>query len=182
MEPHISAGGKLGPLARKLNLGCGFDIREGYVNVDFQQFHHPDLVADVRELSTLPSDYFEEIVAQDVLEHLPRVDTSKALAEWNRLLRIGGMLYLRMPNILGVAELLLQPERQSMDDQKTLVQCLFGTQAYTGDWHYTAFTPPLVHYYLEEAGFEILNLAAKDHWLFDVSAAKRRQSGRLGSP
>lgn len=162
-------------MLQKLNLGCGFDFRQGYINVDFQEFHHPDIVADVRELSMLPSDYFDEIVAQDVLEHLPRLDTSKALAEWNRLLRHGGTLYLRMPNILGVAELLSKPERQKIGDQTTLIRCLFGTQAYTGDWHYTTFTPPLVHHYLEEAGFEILNLTVTNDWLFDVSAVKRNK-------
>src|SRR6516225_5520478 len=99
------------PVFKKLNLGCGWDLREGYINVDFQPFHNPDLVADVRDLSSLPSGWFEEIVAQDVLEHLPRLDTLRTLAEWNRLLCLGGFLHLRMPNIIGLAELLVDPDR-----------------------------------------------------------------------
>ena len=47
----------------RLNLGCGFDRREGYTNVDFQEFHHPDLHADVRDLGMLPSDHYREIIA-----------------------------------------------------------------------------------------------------------------------
>ena len=162
------------PAFKKLNLGCGYDLRKGYINVDFQDFHKPDLVADVRDLSILPSGWFEEIIAQDVLEHLPRLDTPKALAEWNRLLRIGGLIYLRMPNIVGLAELLLSPEKQSIENQKLLVQCLFGTQAYTGDWHLTGFTEPLVRHYLSDAGFEIVTMGSRDHWLFDVTAQKVR--------
>jgi predicted SAM-dependent methyltransferase len=164
-------------LPRKVNLGCGFDLREGYLNVDFQDFHKPDLVGDVRSLPTLPSGYFEEIVAQDVLEHLPRLDTPVALSEWNRLLCMGGLLHLRAPNIIGLAELFLVPERQSIDDQKLLVQCLFGTQAYNGDWHLTGFTEKLLRYYLAESGFEVVTLVPKDHWLFDATARKTRDLG-----
>jgi predicted SAM-dependent methyltransferase len=160
------------PHAKKLNLGCGFDLRSGYLNVDFQDFHKPDLVADVRDLWMLPSGYFDEIVAQDILEHLPRLDAPKALAEWSRLLRTGGVLYLRTPNIVGLAELCGHPEKQSIDEQKLLVQCLFGTQAYTGDWHHTAFTESLLGYYLAEAGFKIVTLSPKDHWLFEVTAER----------
>jgi predicted SAM-dependent methyltransferase len=158
------------PVFKKLNLGCGWDLREGYINVDFQAFHNPDLVADVRELSSLPSGWFEEIIAQDVLEHLPRLDTPRTLAEWNRLLCIGGLLHLRMPNIIGLAELLASPDKVDIENQKRLVQCLFGTQAYTGDWHLTGFTEPLVRHYLAEAGFNIVKLGSRDHWLFDVTA------------
>jgi predicted SAM-dependent methyltransferase len=171
---NLTASKLTTPAFRKLNLGCGFDLREGYVNVDFQDFHKPDVVADVRDMAMLPSGWFEEIIARDVLEHLPRLDTPKALAEWNRLLCVGGLIYLRMPNIIGVAELLVSPERADIENQKLLVQCLFGTQAYTGDWHLTGFTEPLVRHYLSEAGFDILTLAYKDHWLFDVTAEKVR--------
>jgi hypothetical protein len=37
------------PLPRKLNLGCGWDKRDGYLNVDLHGSHDPDLVADVRQ-------------------------------------------------------------------------------------------------------------------------------------
>ncbi|MBD1926664.1 methyltransferase domain-containing protein [Trichocoleus sp. FACHB-90] len=158
---------------RKLNLGCGFDIRPDYINVDFQEFHNPDLVADIRKLDILPSDYYEEIVAQDCLEHFPRCDTEPTLAEWSRLLKSGGILKLRVPNLIGLLELFLWEEKQSIEDQKTLVQCLFGTQAYEGDWHLTGFTQLLLEHYLEQAGFFKIKIQSKDHWLFDVVCEKK---------
>ena len=30
---------------RRLNLGCGFDVRPGYLNVDLHAWHKPDLLA-----------------------------------------------------------------------------------------------------------------------------------------
>jgi hypothetical protein len=74
------------PLPTRLSLGCGWDIRPDFLNVDFVPAHNPDLVADVTNLPMLPSGYFDEIVAQDVLEHFERGKTSGALAEWSRLL------------------------------------------------------------------------------------------------
>src|SRR5436853_7490297 len=85
---------------RRLNLGCGWDHRAGYVNVDFHAYHKPDLVADVRKLGFLPAGHYDEIVAQDVLEHLPRRQTLAVLRHWNRLLRKGGTLELRVPNVV----------------------------------------------------------------------------------
>src|SRR4051794_7895478 len=67
---------------RRLNLGCGFDIREGYLNVDVNDFHKPDLVCDITNLRDLPANYFDEVLAQDVLEHIPRLKTQDTLAEW----------------------------------------------------------------------------------------------------
>ncbi|TVP61801.1 MAG: methyltransferase domain-containing protein [Nodularia sp. (in: Bacteria)] len=158
---------------RKLNLGCGFDIRSGYLNVDFQDFHNPDLVADIKKLDMLPSDFYEEVVAQDCLEHFPRCDTEPALAEWSRLLKSGGILKLRVPDLVGLLELFLMESKQSVEDQKLLVQCMYGTQAYNGDWHLTGFTQILLEHYLQEAGFNQIQLERKDHWLFDVVCKKK---------
>lgn len=158
---------------RKLNLGCGYDVREGYLNVDFQAFHNPDLVADIRKLEILPSNFYDEIVAQDCLEHFPRCDTKPALAEWSRLLKSGGVLMLRVPNLIGLLELFTRENMQSIDNQELLVQCLFGTQAYNGDWHLTGFTQSLLSHYLTEAGFGNFQFSDQDHWLFNVVCTKR---------
>lgn len=157
-------------LPRKLNLGCGWDRRDGYLNVDFQEFHEPDLVGDVRDLTTLPTAHFDEVVAQDVLEHLERQDTDVALREWARLLRPGGELIVRIPNVIALARLL--SERRSVEDQQTLLQCMYGTQAYTGDYHHTGFTEVTIRVALAAAGFSVASIVAKDEWLFDIVAVR----------
>jgi predicted SAM-dependent methyltransferase len=157
---------------RKLNLGCGNDLREGYVNVDFNAFNAPDLLADARKLDFLPACHYEEVLAQDVLEHLPRTHSAFTLAHWNRLLRMGGRLVLRVPSVLGIARLLESPQWSSPERQEDLIQCLFGTQAYTGDFHFTSFTPTLLRHYLTQAGFEVSRWEVVSGWLLDVEARK----------
>ena len=156
----------------KLNLGCGWDHREGYLNVDIHDFHKPDLVADVTNLEMLPSGAYSEVIAQDVLEHLPRQSTVEVLREWSRLLRPGGTLHLRVPSVIDLAELMRRPENQTIEQQELFIQCLFGTQAYTEDCHYTTFTEPLLRHYLAQAGLVAETWGMRDEWLFEVDARK----------
>lgn len=156
----------------RLNLGCGFDIRQGYLNIDFKDFHKPDLIADICNLDMLPSDYYEEIIAQDVLEHIPRTQTKNVLSEWYRLLKRGGILNLRVPNVIGLLRLFENKYPNSLSGHEELIHCLFGTQAYNGDFHHTSFTDILIEHYLNNAGFTILSIDPKDEWLFDIEARK----------
>ena len=59
------------PLPRLLNLGCGFDHRAGWLNVDGFEACKPDRLIDLEQFPwDLPSDYVEQILIKHVLEHL----------------------------------------------------------------------------------------------------------------
>lgn len=160
------------PLPKRMNVGCGYDVRSGYLNVDLQPKHSPDLVADATHLPMLPSGYFQEILAQDVLEHFERARTQPALDEWNRLLEEDGILILRVPSLFDLFEMLSAPERRGFDQAQEIVHLLYGTQAYTGDYHLTSFTPELLDGYLARAGFLVCEASLLHGWLFDVRARK----------
>ena len=161
----------------KVNLGCGFDHRDGYLNVDFHPDHNPDLLADVRELSMLPDGYYEEVLAQDILEHLERADTSKALAEWARITAIGGHLIVRVPDFMGVARLMA--EEHSVERHLQMTHVLYGTQAYSGDFHLTGFTELTLRHALHEAGFITRTLERQLGWLFDCMAERVEDPGEF---
>ena len=162
---------------RKLNVGCGFDHRPGYVNVDMHARHGPDVVADVLDLATFASGYYDELIAQDVLEHVTRLDVRRALFEWNRVLAIGGKIFVRTTELGGLVRLLEVPEHQGLDDQERLIQNIFGTQAYTGDFHLSGFTEPLFRFYMWEAGFEVSSLSLHEGAFLDGWARKTRHLG-----
>mgnify|MGYP001610689411 CR=1 FL=1 len=57
---------------RKLNLGCGHDKREGYVNVDVNPTIEPDVRCDLFTLPwPLPDNTFHEVLCSHLLEHVP---------------------------------------------------------------------------------------------------------------
>ena len=153
----------------KLNLGCGWDHRPGWTNVDFLAEHEPDVLADVLQLP------FEDgtasyALAQDVLEHLPRTSTVDALKEWARVLSDEGILELRVPSLFHAVELMKLNSTVSFHEM--LIQNLYGTQAYTGDIHLTSFTDLTLIHYLHLNGFTRVTAEIKDDWMFDIKAQK----------
>ena len=157
---------------RRINLGCGLDKREGFLNIDINAVHDPDLVCDITNLQLLPSAYYEYAIAKDVLEHIQRLKIRNTLKEWNRILKIGGVLELQVPNVVGLLTLLTKKENKSPIMQEKLLQCLFGTQGYDGDFHYFGFTDILIKSLLESTGFVIEQITIKDEWLFLIRARK----------
>lgn len=159
--------------SRRLNLGCGFDKRDGYINVDMNDFHAPDVVADVSDLSAFPSDFYEEILAQDVLEHMTRETSEVAFKEWARLLSPTGVLRIRVPSLLGMFSLFGR-HPWTAEAHKVIVQLMFGTQAYTGDFHLSGFTPPMLLEMAEKSGVMLASAWMKDDWLFDLEFVRKR--------
>lgn len=146
----------------KINFAAGRQTLEGYFNVDAVQ--HPDatkpldLVYEMRfdncdliEKMPLPDECADELFAAHVLEHFYRYDVDAVLAEWKRLLKIGGRLILELPNLEACARNLLAGMRPQM--------CMFGIY---GDesWkspymiHRFGYTPTTLSGILADHGFK----------------------------
>jgi hypothetical protein len=154
----------------KLNLGCGHDHLEGYLNVDVDPLCSPDLLIVDGDDSAIPRGYFTEVFAQDVLEHIPHAQTLDALLNFADYLADGGKLILRTSSIVHVAAKLLSAQRYA--DHVGWTICLFGTQQHPGDFHYTGFTAVTLQTDLIAAGFTIEKMELRSGWLFHVEARK----------
>ncbi len=154
---------------RKLNVGCGFDKREGYTNVDLNSFHAPDLVADIINIFQVEDGAAEEVLANDVLEHVPGTRVMPALVEWNRLLCRGGELRLRVPDLVSVAKMIISGEQGN-----GVIDMLYGTQSYIGDFHMSGFTSKSLTSMLDQSGFALSSLEVTHGWLLSASARKVR--------
>lgn len=157
---------------KKINLGCGYDLKNGFLNIDLNSFHNPDLVCDATNLAPLPSNYYEHILANDILEHIPRTKCLIALREWNRVLANNATLELQVPNIIGLLDLFTRKKNQNIESHERLTQCLFGTQCYRGDYHYNGFTEITIAKVLADSGFDTRSIKTKDDWLFFIVAEK----------
>lgn len=156
----------------KLNIGCGFDKREGWLNIDFQDMHAPDMVADATDLNQIDDNHAAYILAQDILEHFERSRVPTALREWNRVLKLGGLLEIRTTDVLGLVDLMRQDAWNTPEGHNQLLRSMFGTQAYKGDYHLSGFTRIYLTAELENAGFKILKMDQRDVWLLDVLVEK----------
>ena len=82
---------------RKLNLGCGRDIRPGYVNLDLVKIPGIDVVADLERRLPFPDDTFDEIFSSHVLEHVR--DLIPLLGELARISKPGAVLRIEVPHL-----------------------------------------------------------------------------------
>jgi len=82
----------------KVHLGCGPERREGWLNVDTNPESAADLVSRVEALPSIATDSVDVIEANHLFEHLTWNEAHDALAEWHRILRPGGELFLEMPD------------------------------------------------------------------------------------
>ncbi|MFH0954259.1 MAG: methyltransferase domain-containing protein [Verrucomicrobiota bacterium] len=82
--------------SKRLHVGCGTDIREGYVNVDVVKLPGVDVVCDLNRLPwPFESDTFVEVVAHHFLEHTE--DVVAVLNEMWRVCRQGALIKIRVP-------------------------------------------------------------------------------------
>jgi predicted SAM-dependent methyltransferase len=82
----------------KINLGCGTDILEGYINYDLQN-PQADILGDATSLP-FQDNSMDEIFSSHLLEHFDYFEAHRALIEWRRVLRPEGLLILELPNLL----------------------------------------------------------------------------------
>jgi SAM-dependent methyltransferase len=82
---------------KKLNLGCGEDIKESFVNMDFLKLKGIDIVHD---LNKFPYPYddneFDIVYASHILEHLN--DLSRVMGELRRICKNGAKIFIRAPH------------------------------------------------------------------------------------
>lgn len=81
----------------RLNLGCGRDIREGYINTDYFKAKGVDKLLDLNKFPyPFPKDFAEEIIMQDIFEHLE--DPIKVLEEIFRIAKDKAIIKIRVPH------------------------------------------------------------------------------------
>ncbi|HEY3021519.1 MAG TPA: class I SAM-dependent methyltransferase [Solirubrobacteraceae bacterium] len=123
-------------LAPRLNLGCGTDIRRGYVNLDIAPLPGVDVVHDLGELPLpFPDAAFDEVNCKDILEHLDYVDV---LREIHRILRPGGRVVVEGPHFTAPAVWIDPTHRTAFSIETLGFFVAGGDRAYYFDFHFSA--------------------------------------------
>jgi predicted SAM-dependent methyltransferase len=96
----------------KIFIGTGADglKPEGYTTVDIDAANKPDIVADASKLPMIESGTAEEVYASHVVEHIPWPYIVSAIAEWARVLQVGGKIRISVPDMAVLANLLSRGE------------------------------------------------------------------------
>lgn len=121
----------------RLNLGAGGVEIPGFVPID-RKFG-----SEVYPLGAYADGSVEEIRASHILEHFGWSDVPKVLAEWVRVLRVGGRIRIAVPDLEYCAKHIREP---------IVPRYIMGGQTDADDIHRSAFTPDLLREYMTQAG------------------------------
>lgn len=81
---------------RKLNLGCGEDIRKGYINLDNVKIKGVDIIHDLNVFPwPFEDNYFDEIYSRESLEHVN--DLFKTMKEIHRITKNNAKIIIIVP-------------------------------------------------------------------------------------
>jgi SAM-dependent methyltransferase len=84
-------------VSNKLNLGCGRDIREDYINLDFERYNGIDVIHDLNKFPyPFKDNTFEEILAMNIMEHLN--DPNKFIKELWRMGKNNCRIRINVPH------------------------------------------------------------------------------------
>lgn len=146
----------------KLCLGCDFKIlaRTGYKSVDIHG--KPDIECDVFDLSVIPNDSCEVIIASHILEHgyfegalSYRVQqVINVLRMWKRKLIKDGKIYIAVPDFEYVVSAYFTSRENFWANEVDIIGPLLGGATNANDFHNMIFNIYLLKYVMEQAGFQ----------------------------
>ena len=138
---------------RRLHVG-GRTRTTGWEVMDAIAAPHVDHVGDARDLRRFADGTFEEIYASHVLEHFDyATELPAALQEWRRVLVDRGRLYVSVPDLDILAQLLLLKDQATMQERYEVMRMMFGGQRHEFDYHYVGLNEEFLAEFLRQAGF-----------------------------
>jgi len=92
----------------KLHLGCGKRFIPGFIHIDKDRYGHVDYRRDISDLSIFKDNSVALIYVCHCFNSFDDKQAGKALREWHRVLKKGGILRIAVPDFKAIAEAYLK--------------------------------------------------------------------------
>lgn len=153
----------------KIEIGAGYNPQPGYEHIDARRLPHIEHVMDFAK-DPLPygDNTVDEILSNHSIEHASYRRLPFILKEWHRVLKAGGKVVLRTPDLEFICKTYLAGKKtpEWPDDEKFIENNLgevspawwaniklFAGQDYAGNFHYLCFDFKMLHDLLKKYGF-----------------------------
>ena len=164
---------RLDAVKRLLHVGCGhyhpdalpniFQTEEWQeIRLDIDPIVQPDIIGTITDMSDVPSGSVDAVYSSHNLEHIYYDEVPIALSEMLRVLKPGGLLLIRVPDIQSAAEQIAQGNLEgtlynSPAGPIAAIDIVYGyrpTHAFgIHHLHHTAFTADTLSQKFQQAGF-----------------------------
>lgn len=188
----------------KVELGSGFHGIPDFIHIDAVKVGNVDFEADIRNLKDLiPNDIVDELYSAHVLEHISYTEVAEVLQEWCRILKPGGMLTIKMPDLDFACKAYVEGIHSPEEIMLLLYGCFSDTPGGGDGWekvsgnpnwdratietgmiphpgkytiwgaHKALYTYDMIRIRLENNGFHNVNRVVENDWELHVVAKKR---------
>jgi len=133
------------------DIGCGnapnpYALQGDVVRIDLDPDCKPDVLADARKIPD-SDNHYDIVCAYHILEHLPGADSIPTIREWTRILKPGGKLEIKVPNLNFAMRKILDGH-----DDEYYHMMIYGMQVNEDQVHKTGFTPERLLKAAQKAG------------------------------
>ena len=129
-----------------LEIGCGEEKSYNEsIGLDIRRTVRVDIISDARRLP-FKDCCFDLVFSSHILEHFSHKESMKVLAEWIRVIKIGGEIELRCPDLRIRA--LIFALKPSWKDIKNI----YGEQDYPYNYHKSGYSYRLLKRALKQLG------------------------------
>lgn len=133
-----------------LHLGCGKRYIPFFTyHIDTRQLPHVDYVTSADDLHMFGDNSVDLIYNSHLLEHFGRNQVEDVLKEWYRVLKVGGILEIAVPDFEKLVAVYLKT-----GDLKLILGSLVGRQDYPENTHYVVFDYSSLSEILGKVGFK----------------------------
>lgn len=150
---------------RKLQIGAGSNLLEGWLNTTLYPFKQNSYFMDATIRFPIPDNTFSYVFSEHVIEHVLFEKGAIMLSESFRILKSGGRIRIATPDLAQIIKLYSQPQG---DDQQQYIKWIMDTfrphigeynpahvinQSFHGWEHVFIYDEPTLQHALEQAGF-----------------------------
>lgn len=150
---------------RKLHIGCGDNVLDGWLNTEYEG-SAPLSVAyfDVQNPFPLPSDTFDFVFSEHMIEHVPLREAFTMLQECRRVLKPAGRIRISTPPLEYLIKLVVNPapedeeyllwHRREWSSESPVFTAAVALSDYYKQWgHQFVYDEPTLRALMAKAGF-----------------------------
>jgi predicted SAM-dependent methyltransferase len=134
-----------------LNLGSGSNRIKDYISVDLYD-PAADIGLDITRRLPWDNRSVDNVYLCHVIEHLSRDEWKSLSNELRRVIKKGGQIEIRCPDIIKSCEKFLQDPTDPFN-----MQILYGIQTTPGEFHKNGFTKESLMSYFQEFQAELMS-------------------------
>lgn len=106
---------------KRLHIGADKNVLPGWLNTDFEPSSDRSIFLDARRPFPLPSESFDYVFSEHMIEHIPFEAQCSMMRECFRVLKVGGRIRIGTPNLAFLIDL--------YRTNRTVLQEAYVTQA-----------------------------------------------------